>query len=312
MERPENRSWRRAQAVLIGIAAAALGLLVIVVVLCFPYLKQREQKPQPTQQLQQAPVQETVSQKDPLGPDETEPEETGETTVPPELNPYTSRDFQFDRHNYLYCTKQDSYPGVDVSAFQGNIDWQRVADSGIRFAMFRLGYRGYGTAGRMVEDEYVHQNLKGAREAGLSVGAYFFSQAINVKEVDEEIEFMLNILGDYTLDLPIVLDWEYISDTARTAHVDGRTLTDCLKHFCDVMTAKGFKCMIYFNWNQSSKMLVLSELEDYPFWLALYQDWMTYPFRVEMWQYSNTGRVPGINGDVDLNVYMPDFRQQNG
>ena len=90
---------------------------------------------------------------------------------------------------------------------------------------------------------------------------------------------------------------------------DPRTLTELQKHFAATMEEKGHDPMIYFNWNVSRNLLYLSELEDYPFWLALYQDRMTYPFRVEMWQYTCTGRVPGIQGDVDINVFMPDSRK---
>ena len=203
------------------------------------------------------------------------------------------------------CTKQLSYPGVDVSAFQGEIDWDKVASSGIRFAVIRLGYRGWGKAGKLVEDEFAKTNLEGAKKAGLQVGAYFFSQALTTEEVDQEIEFMLNILGDFTLDLPIVFDWEIPVPEARTANMDARTLTDLQKHFSTIMEEKGYDTMIYFNWNISRNLLYLHELEEYPFWLALYQDRMTYPFRVEMWQYTDRGQVPGIQGNVDINVSMP-------
>ena len=166
----------------------------------------------------------------------------------------------------------------------------------------------------MVEDRYARQNLTGAKEAGIAVGAYFFSQALNLEEVDQEIAYMLDILGDTELDMPVILDWEIpetgTSDQPRTAGMDARTLTDCLLYFCRTMEAKGYDPMVYFNWSQSKKLIYLHELEDYPFWLALYQDRMTYPYRVEMWQYTCTGRVPGIQGDVDINVFMPDGRKQ--
>ena len=249
--------------------------------------------------------EETVPEEE-IPEEETEPEVTTEPTIPPESNPYGRLDFQYNRNNYLLCQKQDSYPGIDVSAFQGEIDWQQVADSGIQFAIVRLGYRGYGKAGKMVEDEYAKKNLQGAREAGLAVGAYFFSQALSIEEVDEEIEFLLNILGDFELDMPLILDWEQVGvETARTNNMDARTLTNMQLHFCKTMTEMGYQPMVYFNWNQASRLLYLSELEEYPFWLALYQDRMTYPYRVEMWQYTDQGRVPGIQGNVDINVYMP-------
>ena len=116
---------------------------------------------------------------------------------------------------------------------------------------------------------------------------------------------LLNILGDYRLDMPIILDWEIPASDARTANMDARTLTDIQLYFCEKMKGLGYQPMVYFNWHQSENLYYLSELEDFPFWLALYQDRMRYPWKVEMWQYTCTGRVPGINGDVDINVYMP-------
>ena len=283
-----------------------LGLLAVAV-LCIPYYGRSAD---PESLLQSIRVeQQQREEADPLEPTEENTEETTEPTIPPESNPYTKYDFQYDENNYLYCTRQDSYPGIDVSAFQGEINWKKVKASGIRFAMIRLGYRGYGQAGNMVEDEYARYNLKEAQKAGLEIGAYFFSQATSIDEVDDEIFFFMQVLGDTKLTMPIVLDWEYISDTARTAHVDARTLTDMQKHFCETMVDFGYQPMVYFNWSLSDRRLYLNELEDYPFWLALYQDRMTYPFRVEMWQYTCTGRVPGINGDVDINVFMPDARK---
>ena len=233
---------------------------------------------------------------------ETEPENP---TIPPDRNPYDRFDFQYNRHNYLLLQNVKSYPGVDVSAFQGNIDWKRVKQSGIDFAIIRLGYRGY-ESGKLVEDEYAKTNLKNAKEAGLRIGAYFLSQALSIQETDQEIQFMLKILGDTQLDMPVVLDWEIPANTARTRNMDARTLTDIQRHFCGQMRDQGYQPMIYFNWHQSENLYVLHELEDYPFWLALYQDRMTYPWKVEMWQYTDKGRVPGISGNVDLNVYMPD------
>ena len=296
--------------VLTGIALLCLALLVWMAILSKPYLSGREDPQSVNPHAAATAPEEIPEEMDPAllqGQDTqpTEPEETVEPTIPPESNPYGKLDFQYDRNNYLYALKTDSYPGVDVSAFQGKINWQQVKDSGIKFAIIRLGYRGYGQAGKLVEDEYAKDNLKGATEVGLPIGAYFFSQALNIEEADEEIEYMLKILGDYDLQMPIILDWEIPVDTARTVNMDARTLTDIQLHFCAVMEEKGYQPMVYFNWHQASRLMYLNELEDYPFWLALYQDRMTYPYKVEMWQYTDRGRVPGIEGNVDLNIYMP-------
>ena len=291
------------------IALFAAALLIALVALCWPYMTAPEEDPDLLADRHQAATVSTVPESTaPVETTEaTEPTETEETvppTIPPESNPYGRLDFQYDRHNYLYCLRADSFEGVDVSAFQGDIDWKQVKKSGIDFAMIRLGYRGYGT-GKLVEDEYARQNLRNAADAGLAVGAYFYSQALNIDEVNDEIIFMLEVLDNRALDMPIVLDWEIPTADARTANMDARTLTDIQKYFCEKMTELGYKPMIYFNWHQSSNLYYLSELEDYEFWLALYQDRMSYPWKVEMWQYTDKGRVPGIYGDVDLNVYIP-------
>ena len=311
METKEKKTLQP-EWVLTGIALLCLVLLVWMVLLSKPYLSANEDPQAANPHAATAPAEDEPEDEeaDPGAmhhnqTEPTDPEDTVEPTIPPESNPYGKLDFQYDRNNYLYSLKTDSYPGVDVSAFQGKINWEQVKASGIEFAIIRLGYRGYGKAGKLVEDEYAKTNLKGATEAGLPIGAYFFSQALSIEEADEEIEYMLKILGDYELDMPIILDWEIPTDTARTANMDARTLTDIQIHFCSVMEEKGYQPMVYFNWYQASHLMYLSELEDYPFWLALYQDRMTYPYKVEMWQYTDKGQVPGIEGNVDLNIYMP-------
>ena len=283
----------KSELVMILVAMASALVLMGMLIACIPYYDTGTREiadPEPLLQQQREQEQEEP-------PEEPPTEETQMPTVPPEKNPYNRRDFQFDSYNYLLCTQQDSYPGIDVSSFQGLIDWQKVKASGIRFAMIRLGYRGYGQAGNMVEDDYARRNLEEARKAGLEIGAYFFSQATTVDEVDDEIFFFMKILGDTELTMPIVLDWERVGvETARTNNVDAETLTAMQKHFCKTMVDFGYTPMVYFNWHLAESSLYLSELEDYPFWLALYQNYMTYPFRVEMWQYTCTGRVPGIQG----------------
>ena len=295
MDTPQKKKKRPLLALSV-IALLAFLCLVATVMLCLPFLDLPRRVEAPTK----APTEEET-----WIPETEETMQVTETTIPPDLNPLGKFDFQYNRNNYLVLSSGESYPGVDVSAFQGNIDWQKVADSGIKFAMLRLGYRGYGQKGTLVKDECIDQNLKGAQEAGLSIGAYFFSQATDLKEVGEEIDFMLEILGDYELDMPIVFDWEYISETARTANVDARTLTDMTLFFCKNMEEKGFSPMIYFNWHQADTMMYLKDLEEYPFWLAYYDDRMVYPYKVEMWQWTSTGTVPGIQGNVDINVYFP-------
>jgi len=296
----KKRRRIRPEWVMAGIALLAAAALGVTAALSRPFFL-RDEDPMELPSYHMAADEPEETFLEPTGSGT----ETENPTIPPDRNPYDRFDFQYDRNNYLLLQNVVSYPGVDVSAYQGKIDWHRVAASGIRFAIVRLGYRGYGS-GKLVEDEYAKRNLDGASEAGLQVGAYFFSQALNEQEVDEEIDFMLKTLGEQYLSMPIILDWEIPTADARTAgKMDARTLTDLQLYFCRKMKERGYQPMVYFNWHQSEELYLLSELEEYPFWLALYQDRMTYPWKVEMWQYSCTGRVPGISGDVDLNVYMP-------
>ena len=205
---------------------------------------------------------------------------------------------------YLTCLAGESVLGIDVSSHQGQVDWAQVKAAGVEFVMIRLGYRGY-TTGALCVDDYVKQNLFEARAAGLKIGVYFYSQAISVEEAREEAAFALKILGKTRLDMPFVYDWEYVSPDARTGNVDSRTLTDCTIAFCEAVEEAGYQPMVYFNSHLARDNFLLEELAEYPFWLAMYQDEMDFPYHVEMWQYTQTGSVPGIVGDVDIDLYLP-------
>ena len=228
---------------------------------------------------------------------------TAETLPPPPANPYGRNDFQY-KNGYLTCLKGESVLGIDVSSHQGDIDWQQVADAGIQFVMIRAGYRGYET-GDLVEDSYAQENYEGARAAGLNIGAYFFSQATSQEEAAEEAQFFLEIINGWELSMPVVYDWEYIGENARTYGMDKRTVTDCTLVFCKMLASVGYSPMLYFNRHQAQDFLYLEELTDYPFWLALYSDRMTYPYKLAMWQYTEKGKVPGIEGYVDIDLYFP-------
>lgn len=222
----------------------------------------------------------------------------------PEPNPYGVEDFAYGENGYLTCLAGKSIPGIDVSSHQGQIDWAAVKASGIEFAIVRLGYRGYNS-GTLHTDEMASQNLSGAKAAGLKIGAYFFSQAITTAEAREEAQLALQVLGGMALDLPLVYDWEYVNETARTGSLAPEILMDCIHTFCGEVERKGYEPMVYFNRHLAQDMLQLEYLTCYPFWLAMYSDQMTYPYKIRFWQYSDQGSVPGIEGNVDLDLYFP-------
>lgn len=237
-----------------------------------------------------------------------EPESPTVSQVPalpqPDPNPYGPEDFQYDG-SYLTCLAGKSVLGIDVSAHQYSIDWEAVADAGVEFVMIRAGFRGL-TWGMLEEDAYAQTNYLGAKKAGLKVGAYFFSQATTVEEALEEARFLLDVISHWELDLPVVYDWEYGGNDTRTQGADARTVTDCAAAFCKRISRAGYEPMVYFNPHHAENYLHLEELTDYPFWLAFYTDSMTYPYKMEMWQYTNTGSVPGIEGNVDINLWFPE------
>lgn len=221
-----------------------------------------------------------------------------------EANPWTQEDFLFLQNRPVYL--HDDYEtrvGIDVSEHQHEIDWSKVAGAKIDYAYIRAGRRGY-TEGGLFEDPYYKDNMRGARAAGLDVGVYFFSQAINVQEAIEEARFVLQLLDGYSVDLPVVFDWEKISSSdARTNGLSVETRTDCAVAFCETIKNAGFTPAVYFNRNIGYYGYDLSRLTDYEFWFALPE--ATYPsfyYAVDSWQYSFAEFVPGIETETDMNL----------
>ena len=197
-----------------------------------------------------------------------------------------------------------------MSEFQGEaIDWKQVKDSGVEFVIIRLGYRAYGDTGELVMDAMYEQNIKGALDAGLDVGVYFFSQAVSAAEAVEEAEFVLKHLKPYEITGPVVYDTEEIKwDAARTDKNTDKDFTNFCKVFCDTVEQKGYDTMIYSNMKWMAFTLDMEELTEYDFWYADYHEIPQCPYDYKIWQYSETGAVPGINANVDLNLW---FEKEN-
>ena len=196
-----------------------------------------------------------------------------------------------------------SYKGIDVSKFQGKIDWKKVAEDGVTFAIIRVGYRGYGEKGTMVEDPMARENLQGANDAGIKTGVYYYTQAITEAEAMEEVNAVLEIVAPYRIDCPIVIDVERVSsEGARMNKLDPETRTRIVKTFCDGIAAAGYRPMIYHNLEMGAVLLDIAQLEEYDKWFAYYKNELYYPYAYQVWQYSDKGRVQGISGDVDLNI----------
>lgn len=205
-------------------------------------------------------------------------------------------------YQYLTDGQVTSHKGIDVSSHQGDIDWKQVAQDGVEFAIIRLGYRGYGSEGKLVEDTKFEDNIKGASAAGIKVGVYFFSQAITTEELMEEANLVLEKIAPYKIECPVVYDVEKTSKDGRMNNISVEERTQLTALFCQTIQAAGYKPMIYHNTEMGALMIDVAALEDYDKWYASYSDQMFYPYEYKIWQYSDKGRVAGISTDVDLDI----------
>jgi lysozyme len=243
----------------------------------------------------------------------TEPRTTvqvgGQTVVVDESleqSGFSEEDFSTDPDTgRVTCLSRVALTGIDISSHQGEIDWTAVAGDGIDFAMLRVGKRGY-SEGAIGADSRFEENYTAAVENGLEVGAYFFSQAISVEEAEEEAQFVLDTLNGRNMDLPVVFDWEQIvEDEARTDDVDTETVTACALAFCQRIQEGGYSTAVYFNASLGYIQYDYAQLSDLDSWYAQYDgSWPTFAYSFDLWQYSKSGTVAGIGGNVDMDLYF--------
>lgn len=231
------------------------------------------------------------------------------------VNSYDPRGFFVGENNFTRYEvgEERGIIGIDVSYHQKTINWAEVAAAGVEFAMIRAGRRGYGEDGNLGEDSHYRENIQGALENGIEVGVYFFSQALNISEAEEEVALLLQLIEGYSITYPVVFDWEFIteSELARTDEVTGEEITEIAKYFCDRVDKAGYQAGVYFNTDMAYRYLDLSQLTNYPFWLAELNPRPNFYYHFDMWQYSFTGQVAGIEGDVDLNISFHDFANES-
>ena len=229
---------------------------------------------------------------------------------------------KFDKNQEYYTPVQDTYGnsvsvkisinqirsalsnGIDVSLYQGIIDWAKVKKSGVEFAMIRAGYRGYGSAGTLVEDSMFSKNVLGATSNGIDIGIYFYTQAITEEEAKEEAKFVLNLLKKYNIKLkyPIAIDTELSPPgTGRADNLSVKRRTAIVKTFCEAINNSGYIPMIYANKYWLMYKLDMSQLSEYDVWLAHYTTTTDYTGKYTIWQYTDKGVINGIDGYVDKN-----------
>ena len=227
-------------------------------------------------------------------------------------NIYDAKKFVVDANNTQWVTYSDPdytvLQGVDVSEHQGLIDWNAVADAGYSFAFIRVGYRGYGESGKLCEDYHAIENLRSAKEAGLKVGTYFFSQALNEEEEREEAELAVRMIDESGVqqDLPLMYDPELIKDDVGRANDITREQvalnTEAFRE--TVESISDYKADIYSNLPWEHELFDAETLNNFDIWYADYENPPQTPYHFVWWQYTNKGSVPGIEGAVDLDLWI--------
>ena len=195
---------------------------------------------------------------------------------------------------------------LDISEHQGTVDWTALAGRNVEFAILRAGYRGYGEAGTLNEDACFADNLRGTQENGIDIGIYFFSQATNTAEAEEEADFLIGLLRSYApenLTLPVFYDWEHIDyDYARTDDVTDETVTDCTVAFCERLRAAGYEGGVYTFRFFAYHSYDLSRIKDYPLWIGAVGKNPDFYYDFDIWQRSAGGKLEGIESRVDIDV----------
>lgn len=214
------------------------------------------------------------------------------------------------RLRYEMDGNKTSFVGIDVSRYQGDIDFKLVKADGIDFVMIKVGSRGYQT-GKLTLDECFEKNITAAKEAGLDVGVYFSSQAINIMEAQEEANVVIQALNGRTLEYPVAFDMELVpNDTCRIQTLTKEERSLITAGFINTMSAAGYKTICYGNEEWLCKKIDLTNLPSVSVWLSDDDEMPDYPYQYAMWQYSKNGVVKGINGEVNMDICFIDYAAQ--
>lgn len=227
-------------------------------------------------------------------------------------NSYNSDNFMIDKGFMAYFDDEGnkiSHLGCDLSYHNRIVDFDELAASGCEFVMLRCGYRGYSEGGLM-KDEKFEEYASEAERVGLKVGVYFFTQALTVEEAEEEAEFVLGLIENHTISYPVAFDTEYIDDNdARTnaTEISDELRSDICIAFCEKIRSEGYYPMIYASENWFRRSLEVKKLQEYDFWAPQYLEENDFLYDFTIWQYTDTGNIPGVNGEVDLDISMVDY-----
>lgn len=215
--------------------------------------------------------------------------------------------YQNPQMKYYVNGKQASWFGVDISSKQGIVDFEKLKKAGVDFVMIKVGGRGY-SSGNIVLDSSYKDYMNGAKNAGLGIGVYFYSQAVDKDEVCEEAETLLELIKDYPVKYPVVFDMESVEgDMARTDALDVSTRTELARIFLKTIKSEGYTPMLYGDKEWLVTKLDLEKLQDYDVWISQEADTPDYPYEYTMWQYNKSGTVSGISGTAGLNISLVNY-----
>ncbi len=201
----------------------------------------------------------------------------------------------------LRPSSANAHAGIDVSDWNGDIDWDKVKAEGIEFVIIRAGYRG-SVSGSIVQDARFEANIRGASAAGLKVGVYFFTQAVSEVEAVEEASAVLTLVREYSLEYPVFIDTEGAGGNGRADGLDRESRTLVCEAFCRTIGNAGYRAGVYANRHWYNGNLEAGRLGAYYIWLAEYRGTPLYQGYYQMWQHTSQGKVNGIKGNVDLDI----------
>lgn len=208
---------------------------------------------------------------------------------------------------YYQNGQKVSYMGVDISKETGNVDFGQLKGAGIDYVMIRLGLRGYSTGELSVDENYI-RNMENAKNAGLSIGVTFYSQAITTQEAEEEAQVVIEYLSGYEINYPVAFQMGYVAnDKSRTEALSKMQLTEIATAFCDKISEAGYTPMLYGNKYWLLRKLDLTKLSKYEIWLSQEEDIPDYPYQFSMWQYTQNGKIAGISGEASLNISFVNY-----
>lgn len=228
------------------------------------------------------------------------------------MNAYNTDNFRIDNGFMAYFDENGnkiSHLGVDLSYHNGDINWQELKAAGCEFVILRIGYRGY-TEGGLIKDEKFDEYYEGAKSVGLNVGVYFFTQAISVEEAEAEADYVLEILDGRQLEYPVAYDTEDVNDDgARTNQEDisDELRSEMIIAFCEKIKSKGYYPIVYASESWMRRDMELEMLTGYEFWAPQYRSENDFLYDFTIWQYTEEGNIPGIKGEVDLDISMVDY-----